>query len=93
MVVIVLVPMVVAVPGTVGMHVLMGVPVRRMGILAIDFHFAVAATTCRTHRKSSPIAHSSESHPPLMQHAKGQLVSRPPSPLSGGYQSARFARL
>jgi hypothetical protein len=37
-------------------------------------------------------AHCTESHPPMMKHAKSELITRPPSPLAGGYQSARYAR-
>jgi protein-S-isoprenylcysteine O-methyltransferase Ste14 len=37
-------------------------------------------------------AHGTERHLPKLKHAKGELFTRPPSPLAGGYQSARYAR-
>jgi hypothetical protein len=39
-----------------------------------------------------PNAHGTECHPQKMKHAKSCLFARPPSPLAGGYQSARCAR-
>jgi hypothetical protein len=44
------VTMIVAVPCPVGMHVLVFVIICVVSLVAIDLHFAVAATACRTHR-------------------------------------------
>jgi hypothetical protein len=38
-------------------------------------------------------AHGAKREPLKIKHAKCRLFARPPSPLAGGYCSARYARL